>query len=152
MESNRYIDRDVSLDWTHTNQPSTASTVLQTITFRPTGRVRRRLQRLSAGYPFTPTAALVCGTRNTVGTPLWQANLNPATTRLLYGPAVTNTGNIDTTYATGQNFDKLDSYGGALTMIGCSTRLLRLRSITGWRRCTGPPVWMPTARRSISSN
>ena len=41
---------------------------------------------------------------------LWQANLDPATTRLLYGDAVTNTGNIDATYATGQNFDKLDYY------------------------------------------
>jgi iron complex outermembrane receptor protein len=85
------------------------------------------------GVPFVPTAALVCGNRSIVGTPLWQANLNPASTRLLYGSAVTNTGNIDTTYATGQNFDKLDSYGGALTLDYKLNSEFTLRSITGWR-------------------
>src|SRR6202030_4120339 len=81
-----------------------------------------------------PTAALVCGSRGVVGTPLWQANLNPATTRLLYGPAVTNTGNIDTTYATGQNFDELDSYGAAATVDWKINSAYTLRSITSSRR------------------
>src|SRR6202050_2991102 len=125
----------LSLDWTHTNQPSTASTVLETITnpANPAAVFGPIYNACLLGIPFAPTAALVCGPRNTVGTPLWQANLNPATTRLLYGPAVTNTGNIDTTYATGENFDKLDSYGAALTTEWTLNPSFTLRSITGWR-------------------
>jgi iron complex outermembrane recepter protein len=123
----------LSLDWTHTNQPSTASTVLATNTSGPTAIFGAIYNACLLGIPFAPTAALVCGPRNTVGTSLWQANLNPATTRLLYGTAVTNTGNIDTTYATGENFDKLDSYGGALTTEWTLNPSFTLRSITGWR-------------------
>jgi iron complex outermembrane receptor protein len=123
-----------SADWTHTNQPSTASTVLQTITTGPQAVFGAFYNACLEGIAFAPTAPLVCGTRNTVGTPLWQANLNPATTRLLYGPGVTNTGNIDTTYATGQNFDKLDSYGLAMTLDFRLNQDLTLRSISGWRR------------------
>jgi iron complex outermembrane receptor protein len=123
-----------SADWTHTNQPSTASTVLQTITSGPQAVFGAFYNACLEGIAFAPTAPLVCGTRNTVGTLLWQGNLNPATTRLLYGPGVTNTGNIDTTYATGQNFDKLDSYGLAMTFDFRLNQDLTLRSITGWRR------------------
>lgn len=123
-----------SADWTHTNQPSTASTVLQTITSGPQAVFGAIYNACLEGIAFAPTAALVCGRRNTVGTPLWQSNLNPATTRLLYGPGVTSTGNIDTTYATGQNFDKLDSYGLAMTLDFRLNQALTLRSITGWRR------------------
>jgi len=131
----------LSLDWTHTNQPSTASTVLATITdpANPAAVFGPIYNACLLGIPFAPTAALVCGPRNTVGTPLWQANLNPASTRLLYGNAVTNTGNIDTTYATGQNFDKLDSYGGALTAEWTLNPSYALRSITGWRRLHWTP-------------
>jgi iron complex outermembrane recepter protein len=122
----------LSFDWTHTNQPSTASTVLAA---NPAGNVFGGIYNACLlGIEFAPTAALVCGPRGVVGTPLWQANLNPATTRLLYGSAVTNTGNIDNTYATGQNFDKLDSYGGALTTEWVIDPEFTLRSITGWRR------------------
>ncbi len=129
----------LSLDWTHTNQPSTASTVLQTITSGPSAIFGAIYNACLLGIPFAPTAALVCGPRNTVGTALWQANLNPASMRLLYGPAVTNTGNIDTTYATGQNFDKLDAYGGALTAEWTLNPSFTLRSITGWRRLHWTP-------------
>ncbi len=124
----------LSVDWTHTNQPSTASTVLQTVVSGPTAVFGPIFNACLLGIPFAPTAALVCGPRNIVGTPLWQANLNPLSTRLLYGPAVTNTGSIDTTYANGHNFDRLDSYGAALTMDWNLTPDLTLRSITGWRR------------------
>ncbi len=123
----------LSLDLTHTNQPSTANTVLATNISGPTAVFGAFYNACLLGIPFAPTAALVCGARNIVGTPLWQANLNPATTRLLYGPAVTNTGNIDTTYATGENFDKLNSYGGALTVDWALDPAFTLRSITGWR-------------------
>jgi len=129
----------LSLDWTHTNQPSTASSVLATNTSGPTAVFGAFYNACLLGIAFAPTAPLVCGPRNIVGTPLWQANLNPATTRLLYGPAVTNTGNIDTTYATGENFDKLDSYGGALTAEWTLNPSFTLRSITGWRRLHWTP-------------
>jgi iron complex outermembrane receptor protein len=126
----------LTVDWTHTNQPSTASTVLQTITdpANPNAIFGPIFNACLLGIPFAPTAALVCGPRNTVGTPLWQANLNPASARLLYGSQVTNTGNIDRTYANGQNFDKLDSYGSSLTVDWTLSPELTLRSITGWRR------------------
>jgi iron complex outermembrane receptor protein len=128
------VTATLSVDWTHTDQPSTASTVLQTVVTPPVGIFGPIYNACLLGIPFAPTAALVCGPRNTVGTPLWQANLNPASTRLLYGPAVTNTGNIDTTYATGQNFDQLSSYGAALTLDWTLSQALTLRSITGWRQ------------------
>jgi iron complex outermembrane receptor protein len=121
-------------DWTHTNQPSTASTPLAEITSGPNAVFGAFYNLCLLGVPFAPTAALVCGPRGVVGTPLWQANLNPATTRLLYGPAVTNTGNIDTTYATGQNFDKLDSYGTAATVDWDIDSAFKFRSITSVRR------------------
>src|ERR1700691_2205882 len=131
----------LSLDSTHTNQRSTPSPVLETITTpaKPAAVFGPIYNACLLGIPFAPTAALVCGPRNTVGTPLWQANLNPASTRLLYGNALTNTGNIDTTYATGQNFDKLDSYGGALTADWILNPAYTLRSITGWRRLHWTP-------------
>ena len=121
-------------DWTHTNQPSTASTPLAEITSGPNAVFGAFYNLCLLGVPFAPTAALVCGPRGVVGTPLWQANLNPATTRLLYSPAVTNTGNIDTTYATGQNFDKLDSYGTAATVDWDINSAFKFRSITSVRR------------------
>jgi len=124
----------LSFDWTHTNQPSTASTVLATNISGPTAVFGAFYNACLLGIGFVPTASLVCGPRAIVGTPLFGANLNPATTRLLYGPAVTNTGNIDNTYANGQNFDKLDSYGGALTADWVIDPQFTLRSITGWRR------------------
>jgi iron complex outermembrane receptor protein len=129
----------LSFDWTHTNQPSTANTVLATNVSGPTAVFGAIYNACLLGIPFAPTAALVCGARNTVGTPLWQANLNPASTRLLYGNGVANTGNIDTTYATGQNFDKLDSYGTALTADWVIDPSVTLRSITGWRRLHWEP-------------
>ncbi len=123
-------------DWTHTDQPSTANTVLESVTSGPTAVFGAIYNACLLGIPFAgPTLSpLVCGPRNVIGTSLWQANLNPNTTRLLYGPAVYNTGNIDTTYATGVNFDKLDSYGAAATVDWDVNSSLKLRSITSSRR------------------
>ena len=101
---------------------------------QPQRHIRSDLQRLSAGHPVRADRRAGVRPRNTVGTPLWQANLSPATTRLLYGSGVTSTGNIDRTYANGQNFDKLDSYGTSLTLDWTLNPAFTLRSITGWRR------------------
>src|SRR4051812_37795079 len=127
------VSATLSLDWTHTNQPSTANTVLRTVTSGPNAVFGAFYNLCVQGVMFVPTAPILCGNRGTVGTPLWQANLNPPTARLLYGDAITETGNIDTTYANGWNFDKLDSYGGALTLDFKLSSAFTLRSITGWR-------------------
>ena len=123
-------------DWTHTDQPSTANTVLESVTSGPNAVFGAIYNACLLGIPFAgPTLSpLVCGPRNVIGTSLWQANLNPNTARLLYGPAIYNTGNIDTTYATGGNFDKLDSYGAAATVDWDVNSALKLRSITSSRR------------------
>ncbi len=120
-------------DWTHTNQPSTASTVLQTVTTGPNAAFGAFYNGCIQGILFAPTAPLACGPRANVGTALWQANLNPNTTRLLYGPAVADTGNIDTTYSTGADFDKLDSYGVAATVDWRLDREFTIRSISAVR-------------------
>jgi iron complex outermembrane receptor protein len=123
-------------DWTHTNQPQTASTVLQTVTSGPNAAFGAFYNGCIQGIMFAPTAPLVCSTRATVGTALWQANLNPNSTRLLYGPAVAQTGNIDTTYSTGPDFDKLESYGTALTVDWRLNPLFTIRSISAVRHLT----------------
>ena len=67
MEAQREaITGMLSLDWTHTNQPSTASTVLQTITSGPEAMFGAIYNACLLGIPFAPSAALVCGPRNTV--------------------------------------------------------------------------------------
>ena len=121
-------------DWTHANQPLAASTVLGTVTTSASPDFAAFYNACIQGVMFGPTAPLVCGPRATVGTGLWQANLNPNSARLLYGAAVTNTGNIDTTYANGPNFDRLDSYGAAATVDWDLNPVIKIRSITASRR------------------
>jgi iron complex outermembrane receptor protein len=121
-------------DWTHTNQPATAISLLQTVTTGPDAVFAAFYNDCVRGITFTPNAPAVCGPRATVGTGLWQANLNPNTTRLLYGQAFTKTGGIDSTYGTGPDFDRLDSYGVAATIDWALDSSLKFRSITGVRR------------------
>jgi iron complex outermembrane receptor protein len=130
----------LSADWTHANQPGVATTVLQPVISGPTAVFGLFYNLCVSGVPFldSPTSGttktqLVCGPRGSVGTPLWNANANPATTRLLYGANTAMTGNIDTTYATGPNFDKMDSYGGSLTLDWTLSENTQLKSITGAR-------------------
>ena len=121
-------------DWTHTDQGESPESVLYTVTTGPNAVFGAFYNACIQGIAFVPTAPLVCGPRATVGTGLWQANLNPNTTRLLYGQAVTQTGNIDTTYATGPNFDQLDAYGASATVDWTLNSAFKLRSITASRR------------------
>jgi iron complex outermembrane receptor protein len=123
-------------DWTHTDQPSTASTVLQTVTTGPNAVFGAIYNACVQGIAFQPDAPLVCGPRANFGTSLWRANLNPESTRLLYGPAVAQTGNIDTSYSTGPDFDRLDSYGVAATFDWALDPEFKVRSISAWRRLT----------------
>jgi iron complex outermembrane receptor protein len=123
-------------DWTHTDQPSTASTVLQTVTTGPNAVFGAIYNACVQGIQFQSDAPLVCGPRANFGTGLWRANLNPESSRLIYGPAVTQTGNIDTTYSTGPDFDRLDSYGLAGTFDWTLNPEFKIRSISAWRRLT----------------
>ena len=120
-------------DWTHTNEPSPATTVLATYSGAQGGVFNTFYNLCIEGVPFVPTAQLVCGPRGVVGTSLWNANSSLTSRRLPYNNSTAMTGNIDTTYATGPNFDKIDSYGTALTMDWKLNDSLSLRSITGWR-------------------
>lgn len=134
----------VTGDWTHSDQGESPESVLYTVTTGPNavfGALYNACIQGSSfvateplGMAFAANAPLVCGPRATVGTGLWQANLNPNTTRLLYGQAVTQTGNIDTTYATGPNFDRLDAYGASATVDWALNSAFKLRSITASRR------------------
>jgi iron complex outermembrane receptor protein len=54
--------------------------------------------------------------------------------RIWYDYAATNTGNIDTTYANGPDFARLDSFGGSVTGTYSLTDDITLKSITGYRQ------------------
>ena len=129
------VTATATFDWTHTNQPAYASTVIRTAgQFSDPGAALGAIYNACIqGIMFAPTAPLVCGPRGVVGTSLWNANANPATYRLIYGPADAITGDIDKTYATGPNFDKLDSYGTAAIIDWKLNDSVSLKSITGWR-------------------
>ncbi|HVW71273.1 MAG TPA: TonB-dependent receptor [Steroidobacteraceae bacterium] len=54
--------------------------------------------------------------------------------RLWFNYAATNTGNIDTTYANGPDFARLDSFGGSITAAYSLTDDISLKSISGYRQ------------------
>jgi iron complex outermembrane recepter protein len=127
------VTATATADWTHTNEPSPATTVLKTYSPAQGGVFNTFYNLCIEGVPFVPTAPLVCGPRGVVGTSLWNANSSLTSQRLPYGNNTAMTGNIDTTYNTGPNFDKINSYGTALTLDWKLNDSLSLRSITGWR-------------------
>lgn len=111
-----------TVDWTHEDQPATASTVLQTFT---TGAAN-----LVAAYNACVSGApiLLCTLpRANAGTTVAHAN------SLIYGNQFIAP-NIDTTYATGNNFSRLDSYGGSITVDYELPFNAHLKSITGDRQ------------------
>ena len=59
------VKATLTADWTHTDQPSTANTVLATNISGPTAVFGAFYNLCLEGVPFVPTAALVCGPRNT---------------------------------------------------------------------------------------
>jgi iron complex outermembrane recepter protein len=56
--------------------------------------------------------------------------------RLWFDYAATNTGNIDTTYANGPDFARLDGFGGSVTAAYSVSDDMTLKSITGYRQTT----------------
>ncbi|HEX7877380.1 MAG TPA: TonB-dependent receptor [Sphingobium sp.] len=109
-------------DWTHEDQASTASTVLKTFTTGATNLVAA-YNACVAGAPI-----LLCTLpRSNAGTTVAQSN------SLFYGDQFI-TSDIDTTYATGNNFSRLTSYGGSLTIDYTLPFDANLKSITGYRK------------------
>lgn len=130
-----------TLDWTHVASSAVPESLLQAEVDPATPGVAFGFfyNACLQGIPFAgPNTALVCGPR---GPGLSGGNTGVSTgntalttgNRLLYGNQFV-TGNPDTTYATGQNFDKLDAYGVAVTVDWNIADSLDLKSISGYRR------------------
>jgi iron complex outermembrane receptor protein len=131
------LDITLSGDWSHEDSPSTAATVLSTNS--PNAFLSNIYNACISNTPATLNAlglGPICGPRAVVGTPLAGANVGgpgPGP-RLPWGDlSIANTGNIDTTYANGLNFTKIDSYGGSATADYKIGEHAALKSITAYR-------------------
>jgi iron complex outermembrane receptor protein len=138
-------------DWTHENQSALPNTVRAT-TQPPTGQLGPGgfligLYNLCTSYsslaavnttmlggalpaicgPLGPGLVAGQGGLVTPGPALYGRNIPQ------YNASVAVTGNIDTTYATGNNFAQLDAGGSALTVDWTLSDKLSLKSISGWR-------------------
>ncbi len=140
-------------DWTHVDESSVPETLLATVTSLKTpGAAFGAFYNLCIAGQFIPT---VCGERGpglssqvggstgqfapgnagvSTGNPgFFGANNNSSTYRLPFGDQFI-TGNPDTSYATGPDFDKMDSFGGAVTIDWSLNTDTDLKAITGYRR------------------
>ncbi len=132
----------VTADWTHQNQEAQPVTVLQTFPFTPNpGGSIAALYSLCTGtdgFPQVPIGQL-CSLPRSDGWPS-SGGLMPLDTPginwLPINPSTTQTGNIDTTYASGPNFAKFDSEGAGVTLQYDLTNDVTLKSITGYRHIT----------------
>jgi outer membrane receptor protein involved in Fe transport len=89
---------------------------------------------LAAGYVGgPPTAANAANPFNAanIGKPGYLGSLQP---RIWFDTAATQTGNINSTYATGPNFARNDVFGGSITGIYHLGNDMDLKSITGYRQ------------------
>jgi iron complex outermembrane receptor protein len=146
-------------DWTHENQTAMANTIIRT-TQPPAGQLPANgsqgfliaLYNLCTSFanaaeaanttavPFAAFMPYICGP---VGPGLVAGPgglISPPNSPALYGrgipqynAAVAVTGNIDTTYATGNNFAQMDAGGFSLTGDWALSNTLALKSISGWR-------------------
>jgi iron complex outermembrane receptor protein len=149
------VKATLSADYTHVDQDAVPNTVLATTETYPGGLAGLYNACISLPVGVLAGAGLggVCGPRggaagyNTVAA--LAGGAGPA--RLSWdGRWANGTGNIDTTYASGLNFSKLQQGGGALTVEGDLGAHMRLRSISSWRKLhfaagtdqSGSPVQM----------
>lgn len=123
----------LTADWSHQDQESVPNTVLQTFPFTPGagGSIAMLYTLCTAGIPIGQLCSLprASGFPSVGGLPPLNTPLN----WLPISPATTQTGNIDTTYASGPNFAKYDSAGLGLTVDYQLTDDISLKSITGYR-------------------
>jgi len=83
---------------------------------------------LGAGYVGGPAGPFNAAN---MGTPGYLGSNSP---RLYFDYAAVNTGNIDTTYANGPDFARLDSFGGSVTATYALSDTETLKSISGYRQ------------------
>ena len=134
-------------DWTHENQTAMANTVIRTTNGEPAAGLVNLYnactafasQAAAAAAPGPPWGT-ICGPMGPglVASP--GGLISPPGSPALYGrgipqysAAVAVTGNIDTTYATGNNFAQMDAGGFSLTGDWTLSNTQSLKSITGWR-------------------
>jgi iron complex outermembrane receptor protein len=120
-------------DWTHVDESSVPESLLATITAPQTGvpataALFGEFYNLCLLGVFPAPAAPSCGNPNLKG-----ANSNPLSYRLPFGSQYI-TGNPDTSYATGPDFDKMDQFGTSLTADWELSDATHLKSITGYRK------------------
>jgi len=127
----------LSADYTDIDQSAMANTLFAT-DVSPNG-VFGFLYNLCIGTPAPVLGAiglgLLCGPRGTVGTPIAGVNVDgdPNNNMLPYDSRFV-TGDIDTSYATGNSFVKLKTYGGAGIVDFKLSDTASLKSITAYRR------------------
>ncbi len=122
-------------DWTHVNESSTAESLLQPVEGSSLGGLYDGCVAGAPGF-LGPGTTTVCGPRGPGLTAAGTTVANPGlygTNRLFWGPQYI-TKNIDTTYATGPDFDHMDNYGASLTLDWTLSPAMELKSITGYRR------------------
>ncbi len=129
----------VTADWTHQDQEAQPVSVLQTFpnTPNPGGSIAALYSLCTGtdGFPQVPIGQL-CNLPRADGWPssggLMPLN-TPGINWLPINPSTTQTGNIDTTYASGPNFAKFDAEGVGVTLQYDLNDNLTLKSITGYR-------------------
>ncbi|MDP8983807.1 MAG: TonB-dependent receptor [Pseudomonadota bacterium] len=126
----------LTADWTHEDQPSTPNTIVKTYENSSRSLVGIYNGCVTGGIP---AAAPICGPMGPATAPAAGGGFvtaGPALSSLTtpFTFAQVNTGNIDTSYATGLNFSKMNSYGTALTVDLALADDMAFKSITGVRR------------------
>jgi outer membrane receptor protein involved in Fe transport len=88
---------------------------------------------LGAGYVGTPLPGQASAAFNAanMGTPGYLGSNSP---RIWYNLAATQTGNLNTTYASGPDFARNDVFGGSATAVYHLNDNMDLKSITGYRQ------------------
>jgi iron complex outermembrane receptor protein len=145
---NDKLTANLSADWTHQDQQATPTTVLQTYPNTPgaatsiAGLYMACLGGALGQVPPGPNFDNLCTLPRSNGWPPGTQGL-PAINQggnILnlppISPATTQTGNIDTTYASGPNFAKYDTEGFALTLSYELGDNMTAKSITGYRHIT----------------
>ena len=131
---NPHFKATLTADWTHEDQEAQPVTVRQTFPNTPAfyDSIAMLYTLCTAGVPI----GQLCSLPRADGFPSSGGLLpldTPGINWLPISPATTQTGNIDTTYASGPNFAKFDSAGVGLTLDYQLTDNVTLKSITGYR-------------------
>jgi iron complex outermembrane receptor protein len=119
----------LTADWTHVDESSVPETLLATVTtpsaaLYPGSALFGLFYNLCIAGEFIPS----CGNPNLAG-----ANNNPQSYRLPFGSQYM-TGNVDTSYGTGPDYDRMDQWGTAATIDWALDEATHLKSITGYRK------------------